>query len=96
MISPTDDDIGRAVLYRQEGRKGWETELGRISSFNDQVVFVRFTTGSTAAPCQPGDLAWESEAPDGTNYLDRMAGEYVLKGFVPQVPQMPVGRRPVW
>lgn len=88
-INVTACDIGRRVIYSQPNRPTYENEIGEVSSFNDNFVFVRFTAGGTAAACRRENLQWESEAPDGTNYLDRANGLYVLKGFVSKPPCQP-------
>lgn len=54
-ISPTDSDIGRKVVYRRE----WcDVEYGRITSFNEKYVFVRYGQGETSQATEYGDLDW--------------------------------------
>ena len=48
----TTSDVGRGVVYH--AYKKWE--YGKISSWRDGLIFVRFTTGDTAAACSPDDL----------------------------------------
>ena len=45
MIKPTENDIGRGVIYT--GNRGWKPdgsadEAGVITSFNNTCVFVRY------------------------------------------------------
>lgn len=67
MIAPIDSDIGRRVVYR-----GFDfREYGKITSFNDKVVFVRYDLrvldsgeriarfGETAEGTRREDLEWE-------------------------------------
>jgi hypothetical protein len=58
-IKPGPGDEGRGVIYC--GRGTGLTERGVISSWNDLYVFVRYTTGSTAAATRREDLIWEHE-----------------------------------
>lgn len=51
-------DKGREVIYTDMSGK---RESGRISSWNDKYVFVRFTAGDTAAACRPDDLHFAVE-----------------------------------
>lgn len=51
-LNPTSD-IGADVIYRDGLRR---PEVGTISSWRNGLVFVRFTSGSTAAACSPADL----------------------------------------
>ena len=41
MIEPTDNDIGRKVIYTGNRYPGGELEEGVITSFNSHIVFVR-------------------------------------------------------
>ncbi len=54
--SLVDADKGRLVTYHP-GHGG--TEAGVISSWNDKFIFVRYTSGSTAAATDPTDLTWQ-------------------------------------
>lgn len=58
MIDPTDADIGRVVYY-DPGYPGAKKERGVISSFNEYYVFVRYTSGITAAATLREDLSWK-------------------------------------
>ncbi len=49
-------DVGRGVIYTPSAGK---PERGVLSSWNDKYIFARFTSGSTAAACDPADLTWE-------------------------------------
>ncbi len=60
MITPTEEDIGRIVLYDRK----WspvDTEIGIITSFNDKYVFVRYArqhpTANGEATCRE-HLEW--------------------------------------
>ena len=70
MIEPTEADIGRHVIYHDlSGRK---IEEGTISSFNERYVFVRYTTGSTAAATCREDLEWLHRLPSETTVRTEM------------------------
>lgn len=59
MINPTQEDIGRKVIYNA-GHEGAEDEYGRITSFNESVVFVRYNPhGSTSQATRREDLRWD-------------------------------------
>ena len=52
----TEADKGRGVIFStHHGTK----ERGILSSWNDHYVFARFTSGSTAAACDPEQLVFE-------------------------------------
>ncbi len=51
----TSDDVGREVIFWHSHGK---PEPGILSSWNDKYIFCRFTTGSTAAACDPKQLRW--------------------------------------
>lgn len=56
MITVTQDDIGRSVIYRDSGGK---SEVGVIIGFNTCYVHVRYgVVGSTAAATSRKDLEW--------------------------------------
>jgi hypothetical protein len=70
VIDPKPGDEGRIVIYaRLDPHR--KTERGVISSWNEHVVFVRYTIGSTGAATLREDLEWESDAPAGTAWRDR-------------------------
>jgi hypothetical protein len=51
----TEDDKGRHVAFvHHHGAR----EYGTLSSWNDQWIFCRFHSGSTAAACDPKQLEW--------------------------------------
>lgn len=58
-------DKGRQVKYIPRHAKGdrnhKDCETGIISSWSNIYIFVRFTTGSTAAGVRPQDLVFENE-----------------------------------
>ena len=55
MINPTASDVGRRVVYTMPHG---EVKSGIVSSWNDEWVFVRYTTGDTAAATHRKDLNW--------------------------------------
>jgi hypothetical protein len=55
------EDVGRVVIYRDHGR----AEAGKLSSWNPQRVWARFSTGDTAAACDPNDLLLATHPLDG-------------------------------
>jgi hypothetical protein len=61
MIHPTNNDIGRGVVYRArhipDDRAG---ERGFITSFNNEYVFVRYGGSSSSQATKREDLKWES------------------------------------
>jgi hypothetical protein len=59
MIEPTQQDVGRRVCYVGNRFPGGKIEVGVITSFNQDWVFVRYgaETGSKATSRQ--DLKWE-------------------------------------
>jgi hypothetical protein len=58
MIEPTEDDIGRAVVYSYPGGKLKE---GVITSFNDHRVFVRYGADKGSKSTSREDLEWVRE-----------------------------------
>ena len=56
MIDPTEQDIGRRVIYSD--KSGGKVEHGTVSSFSPDYVFVRYTSGITAAATAREDLEW--------------------------------------
>ena len=62
MIDPTEDDIGRSVIYipnhANDDINHQDCEVGRISSFTDLYVFVRYHLGDTAAATERDKLRW--------------------------------------
>lgn len=57
-ISPTNEDIGRRVVYREY--LGAKPESGVITSFNDAFVFVRYGTDAWSKATNSADLEWEN------------------------------------
>lgn len=59
MIDPTASDIGRKVIYREQGNfPGRKIEEGVITSFNKQFVFVRYEGLGGSAATAREDLEW--------------------------------------
>jgi hypothetical protein len=59
MIEPTQDDIGRKVIYREHGDfPGRKLEEGVITSFNSTCVFVRYGSRTGSAGTAREDLEW--------------------------------------
>ena len=53
----TEKDIGRNVIYHREFCK---REEGKLSSWNDKYIFVRFK-GPNGEACEPEDITFSSE-----------------------------------
>ena len=58
MIEPTNDDIGRAVVYTGNRYPGGKLEEGVITSFNDYRVFVRYGSDKGSKSTSREDLEW--------------------------------------
>lgn len=59
MINPEESDIGRKVIYNA-GYDGAKDEYGRITSFNEKFVFVRYNPhGDTSAATKREDLEYD-------------------------------------
>lgn len=58
MIHPTQEDVGRRVLYTGNRYPGGKIEEGVITSFNDNAVFVRYTIGGPGIATSHDDLEW--------------------------------------
>ena len=58
MIEPTEDDIGRAVLYTGNRYPGGKLKEGFITSFNDYRVFVRYGANKHSKGTARIDLDW--------------------------------------
>lgn len=56
MIEPTQNDIGRNVVYRDARRQ--MLEEGVITSFNPYFVFVRYGSQTYSAATAREDLEW--------------------------------------
>jgi hypothetical protein len=72
MITPTHDDIGRKVVYR-------EIEEGVITSFNDLYVFVRYGSSTTSAATNPSDLEWSHRTASETLISTTIQGGKVTR-----------------
>jgi hypothetical protein len=57
-ISPTQNDIGRAVIYTGNRYPGGKTEEGVITSFNFHCVFVRYGADKHSKGTSRADLEW--------------------------------------
>jgi len=53
----TDEHVGRRVIYTANHG---EREVGTISSWNENMVFVRYGLGPTAAATNPERLEFET------------------------------------
>jgi hypothetical protein len=62
MINPTDNDIGRSVIYTGNRYIGGQPEAGVITSFNTVAVFVRYGADRHSKATSRADLEWESAA----------------------------------
>ena len=59
MIEPTEEDIGRKVIYNARHPNAPD-EYGRITSYNDSAVFVRYNPhGDTSQATSREDLRWD-------------------------------------
>ena len=58
MIEPTEDDIGRAVVYTGNRFPGGKLEEGVITSFHDHAVFVRYGADKGSKATSRADLEW--------------------------------------
>jgi hypothetical protein len=58
MIEPTEDDIGRAVVYTGNRFPGGKLEEGVITSFNRYTVFVRYGAEKNSKATSRADLEW--------------------------------------
>jgi hypothetical protein len=60
MINPSDDDIGRKVVYTTI----WNDtrEEGVITSFNNHFVFVRYGSDINSKATRREDLEWMYDA----------------------------------
>ena len=56
-----ETDKGRGVIFHTNHGS---LEYGIVSSWNDRYIFVRFTTGSTAAACDPEQLEFTNPLED--------------------------------
>lgn len=54
----TNADKGREVIFHHHHG---ERDSGILSSWNEHYVFCRFTSGSTAAACDPEQLTFANE-----------------------------------
>ena len=54
MINPTLKDIGRKVIYA-----GAKIEEGKITSFNEKVVFVQYERGAISQATNREDLEYK-------------------------------------
>jgi hypothetical protein len=57
MIEPTEQDIGRLVLYRNRAHPS-EPDEGVITSFNEHCVFVRYGSDVHSKGTARKDLEW--------------------------------------
>ena len=58
MIEPTEEDIGRAVVYTGNRYPGGKLEEGVITSFNRYTVFVRYGAEKNSKGTARADLEW--------------------------------------
>jgi hypothetical protein len=56
MITVTDRDVGRKVVYRD--KSGHVVEEGVITSYNDCVIFVRYGADAHSKGTRRADLEW--------------------------------------
>jgi hypothetical protein len=70
MIEPTENDIGRKVIYTGNTHPGGELEEGVITSFNSHCVFVRYGSDYGSKGASREDLEWLAAQPGGEEYVD--------------------------
>ena len=58
MIEPSEDDIGRSVIYTGNRYPGGAIEEGVITSFNNFCVFVRYGADKHSKGTSRADLDW--------------------------------------
>lgn len=58
MIDPTDQDIGRSVIYTGNRHPGGMLEQGVVTSFNSTAVFVRYGADRHSKATSRADLEW--------------------------------------
>ena len=61
MIDPTEEDVGRSVIYTGNTHPGGELEYGRITSVNPRVVFVCYGNDRHSKATNRGDLEWNNK-----------------------------------
>lgn len=63
MIKPTQNDIGRKVIYRTHrlGGRAQSMETGVLTSYNDQYAFIQYGTNQTSAATRFDELEWDNE-----------------------------------
>lgn len=59
--SLTQNDVGRNVVYH---RNFCKREVGKLSSWNDRFIFVRFL-GPNGEACEPSDVSFEFSSTKG-------------------------------
>jgi hypothetical protein len=63
MIDPSENDIGRAVIYTGNRWPDGKPEAGVITSFNNTAVFVRYGTDTGSKATSRVDLEWDYPRP---------------------------------
>ena len=58
MIEPTNDHVGRAVVYTGNRYPGGKLKEGVITSFHDHAVFVRYGPDKHSKATLRADLDW--------------------------------------
>lgn len=68
MIDPSEEDVGRSVVYTGNRYPGGKLEEGVITSFNNACVFVRYgaNKGSQATSRADLEYAVPSQLPEDT------------------------------
>lgn len=61
MITPTESDIGRPVVYTGNTHPGGNPEYGVITSFGESAVFVQYTGEHASKATSREDLEWAHE-----------------------------------
>lgn len=58
MIEPSENDVGRGVVYTGNRYEGGKLEQGVITSFNGHSVFVRYKGDVGSKATSREDLEW--------------------------------------
>ena len=58
MVEPSENDIGRLVVYTGNRYPGGKLEEGIITSYNDHCVFVRYSGELHSKATSRKDLEW--------------------------------------
>lgn len=80
MINPTNEDIGRKVIYRSFG--GDVIEEGVITSFSESWVFVRYGSNTQSAGTHRSNLEYSFRTTEETSILEFTVNGIRRKEFI--------------